>query len=153
MSNARRLNDSMGVYVANQVIKLMNQKGLLVKNADILILGVTFKENCPDTRNSKVNDIIKELAKPGLDPRESAQEFAFDDSIHSLEDIQAGMELPGIVTNITAFGAFVDIGVHENGLIHVSQLRSKTVKLHQHVKVSVIGVDYDRKRISLRLCD
>lgn len=100
-----------------------------------------------------INDIIKELSKPGLDPRESAQEFSFDDTIHALEDIQAGMELPGIVTNITAFGAFVDIGVHENGLIHVSQMRSKTVKLHQHVKVYVISVDYDRKRISLRLCD
>lgn len=100
-----------------------------------------------------VNDIIKELAKPGLDPREAAQEFAFDDTIHEFEDVQAGMELPGIVTNITAFGAFVDIGVHENGLVHVSQMRSKTVKLHQKVKVYVIGVDYDRKRISLRLCD
>ncbi len=100
-----------------------------------------------------VNDIIKELAKPGLDPREAAQEFSFDENIHTLEDIQPGMELPGIVTNITAFGAFVDLGVHENGLIHVSKLRSKTVKLHQHVKVSVIGVDYERKRISLRLCE
>lgn len=100
-----------------------------------------------------VNDIIRELAKPGLDPRESAQEFAFDDTVHSIEDLRAGMELPGIVTNITAFGAFVDLGVHENGLIHVSQMKKRTVKLHQHVKVYVIAVDLDRNRISLRLCD
>lgn len=109
-----------------------------------------------------VNDIIKELEKPGLDPREGAQEFSFDDDIHSIEDICAGMELPGIVTNITAFGAFVDIGIHENGLIHVSQMRagqkekgladpSKILKLHQHVKVQVLSVDLDRNRISLRL--
>ena len=108
-----------------------------------------------------INDILKELAKPGLDPREAAQEFSFADDVHEIEDLVAGMELPGIVTNITAFGAFVDIGVHENGLIHVSQMKaagvkgpvdpSKILKLHQHVKVSVLQVDLDRKRISLRL--
>lgn len=108
-----------------------------------------------------INDILKELAKPGLDPREAAQEFSFADDVHEIEDLVAGMELPGIVTNITAFGAFVDIGVHENGLIHVSQMKaagvkgpvdpSKILKLHQHVMVSVLQVDLDRKRISLRL--
>ena len=108
-----------------------------------------------------INDILKELAKPGLDPREAAQEFSFAEDVHEIEDLVAGMELPGIVTNITAFGAFVDIGVHENGLIHVSQMKaagvkgpvdpSKILKLHQHVKVSVLQVDLDRKRISLRL--
>ncbi len=108
-----------------------------------------------------INDILKELAKPGLDPREAAQEFSFADDVHEIEDLVAGMELPGIVTNITAFGAFVDIGVHENGLIHVSQMKaagvkgpvdpSKILKLHQHVKVSVLQVDLERKRISLRL--
>ncbi len=104
-----------------------------------------------------VNDILKELAKPGLDPRESASEFAFADDIHSIDDLKTGMELPGIVTNITNFGAFVDIGLHDNGLVHVSQMGprgtdpTRVVKLHQQVKVSVIGVDLDRGRISLRL--
>lgn len=102
-----------------------------------------------------VNDIVKELAKPGRDPREAAQEFSFADDIHSIEDLQVGMEVPGIVTNITAFGAFVDLGVHENGLIHVSQMGRRdgkvALKLHQHVTVKVIGVDLDRRRISLRL--
>ena len=104
-----------------------------------------------------VTDIVKELAKPGLDPREQASEFAFADDIHELEDLKVGMELPGIVTNITAFGAFVDIGLHDNGLLHVSQMGprgtdpSKVVKLHQHINVRVLDIDLDRRRISLGL--
>ena len=104
-----------------------------------------------------VNDILKELAKPGLDPREQASEFAFAEDIHGIEDLQVGMELPGIVTNITNFGAFVDIGIHDNGLVHVSQMGprgtdpTKVVKLHQQVRVAVTAVDLDRGRISLRL--
>ena len=105
-----------------------------------------------------INDIINELKKPGRDPRESAQEFEFAQDIHSIEDVYEGMELPGIVTNITAFGAFVDIGIKHNGLIHVSQMGvkgladpSKVLKLHQKVKVTVVSVDLDRSRIGLRL--
>lgn len=98
-----------------------------------------------------INDILKELSKPGRDPRQSAQEFSFAEDIHEIDDLKPGMELPGIVTNVTAFGAFVDIGIHENGLIHVSQMRGQKVKLHQKVTVSVLDVDLDRKRISLRL--
>ena len=105
-----------------------------------------------------INDIINELKKPGRDPRESAQEFEFAQDIHSIEDVYEGMELPGIVTNITAFGAFVDIGIKQNGLIHVSQMGvkgladpSKVLKLHQKVKVTVVSVDLDRSRIGLRL--
>lgn len=104
-----------------------------------------------------INDILKELAKPGLDPREQASEFEFASDIHSIEDLVTGMELPGIVTNITNFGAFVDIGLHDNGLVHVSQMGprgtdpAKVVKLHQQVTVAVTGVDLDRGRISLRL--
>ena len=98
-----------------------------------------------------INDILKELAKPGLDPRQEAQEFSFADDIHEIDDLKPGMELPGIVTNITAFGAFVDIGIHENGLIHISQMRGAKLKLHQKVKVSVLNVDLERNRISLRL--
>ncbi len=105
-----------------------------------------------------VNDIILELKKPGRDPRESAQQFEFAHDIKSIEDLVTGMELPGIVTNITAFGAFVDIGIKQNGLIHASQMGvkgmadpSRILKLHQHVKVSVISVDLERGRIGLRL--
>ena len=105
-----------------------------------------------------INDIISELRKPGRDPRESAQEFEFASDIHSIEDLKIGVELPGIVTNITAFGAFVDIGIKQNGLIHATQMGvkgmadpSKVLKLHQQVKVTVISVDLDRDRIGLRL--
>lgn len=106
-----------------------------------------------------INDIIKELAKPGRDPREAAQKFEFASDIRTIDDVKSGMELPGIVTNITNFGAFVDIGIHENGLVHISQMGqgrhiadpTKVVKLHQKVIVAVISVDTDRKRISLRL--
>ncbi len=105
-----------------------------------------------------VNDILQELQKPGRDPREQAQEFSFADDIREIDDLKVGMELPGIVTNLTAFGAFVDIGLHENGLIHASQMGvkgmavpSKVLKLHQRVKVQVLSVDLDRRRIGLRL--
>ena len=105
-----------------------------------------------------INDILKELAKPGLDPREQATEFSFADDVHDISDLKTGMELPGIVTNITNFGAFVDIGLHENGLIHISQMGvrgpvdpTKVVRLHQHVTVEVVSVDQERKRIGLRL--
>lgn len=103
-------------------------------------------------------DILAELAKPGRDPRAAASAFEFSRDIHDIEDLHPGMELPGIVTNITAFGAFVDIGLHENGLIHVSQMGvkgladpSKVLKLHQQIIVGVIGVDLERRRISLKL--
>lgn len=105
-----------------------------------------------------VNDIIQELRKPGRDPRESVQEFEFAHDIKTIEDLRTGMELPGIVTNITAFGAFVDIGIKQNGLIHASQMGvkgmadpSKILKLHQQLKVTVVSVDLDRGRIGLRL--
>ena len=105
-----------------------------------------------------INDIISELRKPGRDPRESAQEFEFDHDIRVIDDLKEGMELPGIVTNITAFGAFVDIGIKQNGLIHASQMGvkgmadpSKILRLHQQVKVRVVSVDLDRSRIGLRL--
>ena len=104
-----------------------------------------------------INDILKELAKPGRDPRDEAQAFEFASDIHSIEDLKEGMVLPGIVTNITNFGAFVDIGLHENGLIHVSKMGprgtdpSKVVKLHQHLTVRVLDVDLDRNRIALGL--
>ncbi len=107
-----------------------------------------------------LNDIIKELAKPGRDPRQGIKVFEFADGIHKIEDLQVGMVLPGIVTNITNFGAFVDVGVKQDGLVHISNLANRfvsdpneIVKLHQHVKVKVIEVDMDRKRIQLSLKD
>ena len=105
-----------------------------------------------------LTDIMRELEKPGRDPREQIEEFRFADGIESVDDLVEGMELPGIVTNITAFGAFVDIGVHQDGLVHVSQLADKYVKdpnqvvrLHQHVRVRVREVDHRRGRISLTM--
>ena len=105
-----------------------------------------------------LTDIMRELEKPGRDPREQIEEFKFDDTVHTPEDLHEGMELPGIVTNITNFGAFVDIGVHQDGLVHISQLADRyvadptqVVKLHQHVRVRVTGVDLKRGRISLSM--
>lgn len=105
-----------------------------------------------------LQDILKELAKPGRDPREQFEAFSFDDNVHSISDLKVGMQLPGIVTNITNFGAFVDIGVHQDGLVHLSQISdrfiehpSEVVKVHQHVMVTVIEVDVPRKRIALSM--
>jgi uncharacterized protein len=105
-----------------------------------------------------INDILRELAKPGLDPREQFDLFEFDKSINSIEDLRPGMILNGIVTNITAFGAFVDIGVHQDGLVHVSQMANRfikdpneIVKLTQKVRVKVMDVDVQRKRIGLSI--
>ena len=105
-----------------------------------------------------LRDIMAELDKPGRDPRAQFEVFAFDKGVNSIEDLKPGMVLPGIVTNITAFGAFVDVGVHQDGLVHVSQLADRyvsdptqVVSLHQHVRVRVIAVDLRRNRISLSM--
>ena len=107
-----------------------------------------------------LTDIMAELDKPGLDPRGEVEKFEFDASIKTIEDLQVGMVVPGIVTNITKFGAFVDIGVHNDGLVHVSQMAnryisdpSEVVKLHEHVMVRVADVDLKRKRIGLSMKD
>ncbi len=105
-----------------------------------------------------IQDILKELEKPGLDPRKAAKVFEFDSNIRKLNDVKIGMVLPGIVNNITAFGCFVDIGVKESGLVHISQLKegfvsdvNEVVKLHQHVQVKVVEIDEQRKRIQLSM--
>ena len=105
-----------------------------------------------------LTDILKELEKPGRDPREQIEEFEFDPRVSTVDDLIEGMELPGIVTNITNFGAFVDIGVHQDGLVHISQMANRhiahptdVVKLHQHIRVRVIEVDRRRNRISLSM--
>ena len=105
-----------------------------------------------------LKDIVKELEKPGLDPRKSAKVFEFDPTVTSIKNVRTGMILTGIVNNITAFGCFVDIGIKESGLVHISQLKegfvsdvNEVVKLHQHVQVKVVEVDEDRKRIQLTM--
>lgn len=105
-----------------------------------------------------LTDILQELDKPGRDPRQKIQVFEFDKNVRTLDDLQEGMELPGIVTNITNFGCFVDIGIKENGLVHVSQLADRFVSnpadvvlIHQHVQVKVMSIDHERKRIQLTM--
>ena len=105
-----------------------------------------------------LTDIMAELEKPGRDPRQQLEAFEFDKNVSTIDDLVEGMVLPGIVTNITNFGAFVDIGVHHDGLVHISQMANRriahpldVVKLHQHVQVRVTEVDHRRQRISLSM--
>ena len=105
-----------------------------------------------------INDIKSELIKPGLDPRKIIYQLEFDQTIRTINDLSVGQILPGIVNNVTNFGAFVDIGIKENGLIHISHLAdeyidnpSDFIKVHQHVKAKVVSVDVERKRIGLSL--
>ena len=107
-----------------------------------------------------LSDIIKELEKPGVDPRKAAKLFEFDANVKTISDVKVGMSLPGIVNNITNFGCFVDIGIKESGLVHISKLANEfisdvnsVVKLHQHVIVTVVEVDEARKRIQLSMID
>jgi uncharacterized protein len=105
-----------------------------------------------------LQDILEELSRPGRDPRNEFEAFSFAPGIEKIEDLQVGMKLPGIVTNVTSFGAFVDLGVHQDGLVHISQLRdgyvknpTDVVKPRQRVTVTVMDVDLERKRISLSM--
>ena len=103
-------------------------------------------------------DIMEELDKPGRDPRQAIQVFSFDPTVKTIEDLKEGQILPGIVTNITNFGCFVDVGIKENGLVHISELADRfvsdptqVVSIHQHVKVKVVSVDLVRKRVGLSM--
>jgi len=105
-----------------------------------------------------LTDILAELARPGRDPRQEFEAFTFKEGVETIEDVRPGMNLPGVVTNVTAFGAFVDIGVHQDGLVHISQLADRfirdpneVVKVHQQVTVRVLEVDLERRRISLSM--
>ncbi len=145
------LVEKMAASVGTDVETLMKDKELRAK----IVLADFVGEDCG---LPTLKDIMKELEKPGLDPRAKFEVFEFDKSVTRIEDVKEGMVLPGIVTNITAFGAFVDIGVHQDGLIHVSQMANRrvadpgeVVHLHQHLKVKVLEVDLRRHRISLTL--
>jgi uncharacterized protein len=130
----------------------------LVKNKDLRKTIDLQKYTTEKVGLPTLNDIMQELEKPGRDPRSAIKVFEFDPSIKTINDLRTDMELPGIVTNITNFGAFVDIGIKENGLVHVSQMSDKyisnpaeVVSLHQHVYVKVLEVDATRKRVQLKL--
>jgi len=139
-------------------------KDLGIKTIDLIANEEKIKQIAPEKYTTEdigilgIKDILKELLKPGLDPRKTSKVFEFDPNIKNFEDLKSGMVLPGIVSNITAFGCFVDIGIKENGLVHISQLKdgfvsdpSKVVKLHQQVKVKIIEIDTERKRIALSM--
>ncbi|MGM0613610.1 MAG: Tex family protein [Bacteroidota bacterium] len=146
-------------YIVRKIAKSLGVKPeKLIRNSELLqqINPKDFVE--ADVGLPTVQDILKELEKPGRDPRENLKTFEFDRSLRSIEDVKPGMVVPGQVNNITAFGCFVDIGIKENGLIHVSELADRfisdpaeVVVLHQHVQVKVISVDTERKRIQLSL--
>lgn len=139
-------------------------KDLGIKTIDLIANEEKIKQIAPEKYTMEdigilgIKDILKELLKPGLDPRKTSKVFEFDPNIKTFEDLKTGMILPGIVSNITAFGCFVDIGIKENGLVHISQLKdgfvsdpSEVVKLHQQVKVKIIEIDTERKRIALSM--
>ena len=132
----------------------------LIGNKEILS-NIKLENYCTETIGlPTLNDIIKELEKPGVDPRKAAKLFEFDKNVKKISDVKVGMSLPGIVNNITNFGCFVDIGIKESGLVHISKLANEfisdvnsVVKLHQHVTVTVVEVDEARKRIQLSMID
>ncbi len=132
--------------------------GDLIEQKDLRARIDISKYITPDVGLPTLTDIMHELEKPGRDPREQLEAFEFDPRVHTIDDLEEGMILPGIVTNITNFGAFVDVGVHQDGLVHISQLAPRriahptdVVKLHQHVTVKVIEVDRRRQRIALSM--
>lgn len=162
--NAKNPLDNSAVHPESyQIVELM-AKDLncsvedLIKNKELRNKIKVEKYVTTTVGLPTLNDIMKELDKPGRDPRQQIKVFEFDKNVRTLDDLREGMELPGIVTNITNFGCFVDIGIKENGLVHVSQLSDKfvsdpttVVSIHQHVMVRVMGVDHERKRVQLTM--
>jgi len=162
--NAKNPLDNSAVHPEAYTIVEKMAKDMKLKTADLIsnkeaIAKVPADKYVTDTIGLLgLKDILKELEKPGLDPRKSAKVFEFDPNIRTIADLRTGMVLPGIVNNITNFGCFVDIGVKESGLVHISQLKegfvsdvNEVVKLHQHVQVKVVEVDESRKRIQLTM--
>lgn len=146
-------------YIVEEMAKDMNcTVEDLIANRELRSKINLEKYLSPTVGMPTLNDIMQELDKPGRDPRQKIKVFEFDKNIRTIEDLREGMTLPGIVTNITNFGCFVDVGIKENGLVHVSQLADKfisdpteIVSIHQHVMVQVIGVDMERKRVQLTM--
>jgi len=164
ITNAKNPLDNSAVHpeaypVVEKMAKDLNiSLNELIANKEKTALIKAEKYVTPEIGLLTLKDIIKELEKPGLDPRKSAKVFEFDANVKSIKDLKTGMILPGIVNNITNFGCFVDIGIKESGLVHISQLKAgfvsdvnEVVKLHQHVDVKVTEVDEDRKRIQLTM--
>ncbi|KAF2514086.1 RNA-binding transcriptional accessory protein [Flavobacterium zhairuonense] len=164
ITNAKNPLDNSAVHpeaypVVEKMAKDLNiSLNELIANKEKTALIKPEKYVTPEIGLLTLKDIIKELEKPGLDPRKSAKVFEFDANVKSIKDLKTGMILPGIVNNITNFGCFVDIGIKESGLVHISQLKAgfvsdvnEVVKLHQHVDVKVTEVDEDRKRIQLTM--
>ncbi len=148
-------------HIVDKIVKDLERSVLDLMQEDQLHKKIDCEKYITETVGlPTLNDILKELAKPGRDPREEFEMFRFQEGVKEIEDVQSGMILLGIITNITAFGAFVDIGVHQDGLVHISQLSDRfvknpndVVKVHQKVNVTVLDVDLKRKRISLSLRD
>ena len=164
ITNAKNPLDNSAVHpeaypVVEKMAKDLNLSlNDLIANKEKTALIKPEKYVTPEIGLLTLKDIIKELEKPGLDPRKSAKVFEFDANVKSIKDLRTGMILPGIVNNITNFGCFVDIGIKESGLVHISQLKAgfvsdvnEVVKLHQHVDVKVTEVDENRKRIQLTM--
>ena len=164
ISNAKNPLDNSAVHPEAYGIVEKMAKDLqlsvhdLIANTAKTALIQPEKYVTPDVGILTLKDIIKELEKPGLDPRKAVKVFEFDSNVKTIKDLSTGMILPGIINNITAFGCFVDVGIKESGLVHISQLKAgfvsdvnEVVKLHQHVTVKVVEVDEDRKRIQLTM--
>ena len=162
--NAKNPLDNSAVHpeaygIVEKMAKDMKLKTAeLISNKEAISKIAIDKYTTEDVGVLALKDILKELEKPGLDPRKSAKVFEFDPNVRSINHLRTGMILPGIVNNITNFGCFVDIGIKESGLVHISQLKegfvsdvNEVVKLHQHVEVKVLEVDEARKRIQLTM--
>lgn len=164
ISNAKNPLDNSAVHPEAYAIVEKIAKDLKISVNDLIAnkekISLIKPEDyiTPEIGILGLKDIIKELEKPGLDPRKAAKVFEFDPNVKTIKDLKTGMVLPGIVNNITNFGCFVDIGIKESGLVHISQLKegfvsdvNQVVKLHQHVTVKVVEVDEDRKRVQLSM--
>ncbi len=164
ISNGKNPLDNSAVHPEAYPIVEKMAKDLGIKTNDLIANKEKIQAITPENYITEtvgilgIKDILKELEKPGLDPRKAAKVFEFDPAVKSIKDLTTGMILPGIVNNITAFGCFVDVGIKESGLVHISQLKegfvsdvNEVVKLHQHVQVKVTEVDEARKRIQLSM--